>query len=127
MNIDCVGCEQTHDDRYLCDAGKQLLDAVAARAGSYNMPTLDLSDDPIPAELAQIADVVMRQITVQAATGEVAGMPRPMLIISGVGLDGKPLPRWVYIGAEREVAAARDLFNRMCSLAIEAARKGRRK
>jgi hypothetical protein len=65
VDVDCPGCEQRHDDRYLCDPGKQLLDAIAARAGSYVLEPIGF-DEPVPAGLDQVADVVMAQFTVTA-------------------------------------------------------------
>lgn len=124
-DMDCPGCEQRHDDRWLCDPGKALLDAIAARAGSYTLDPIAF-DAPVPAGLDQVADVVMAQITVTGGTAEVAGVPRPLLVISGMDMAGKPLPRWLHIGTVQELTRTRNLFDRMVSLAIDAARQGRR-
>lgn len=120
----CPGCEQHHDERWLCDPGKALLDAIAAKAGSYTLDPIQF-DAPVPAGLDQVADVVLRQFTVNAGTAEVGGIPRPLVVLSGRDQGDQPLPRWVYIGTIPELQKARDLFARMVSMAIESARQGR--
>lgn len=123
-DIDCPGCEQRHDDRWLCDPGKALLDAIAAKAGSYTMEPIGF-DEPVPAGLDQVADVVMSQLTVTGGTAEVGGVARPLLVISGRDMAGRPLPRWLHIGTVQELTRSRNLVDRMVSLAIDAARQAR--
>lgn len=120
--IYCHACEQHHGDRWMCDAIKAFIDAIAARAGSYNLDPIDF-DQPVPAEVAQVADVMVRQFSVAAGVAEVAGTMRPLLIFSGRDQGNNVLPRWLYIGTVHDILRARDLFNRMVSLAIDQARK----
>ena len=123
VDISCPVCEQVHPERYLCDAGKAFFEAIKARAGSYTLEPMEF--DQIPAELGQVADAVLRSFTVAAGTAEVGGVPRPLIILSGNDMDGKPLPRWLYIASIQDLQRARDLFTRMVSMAIDQARKQR--
>jgi hypothetical protein len=120
--VDCHWCEARHGARYLCDPVKLYLEALVARAGSYTLPTTEFPEDPIPLP-PELGDILLRQVTVMGGTGDVAGTRRPLIVISGRGADGQPLPRWVYIDTVQNIQRVRDLFNRMCSLAIDAARR----
>lgn len=72
MAHDCRLCRTRHGDRYLCDPGRALIDAMYARGESYNMPTIEL-DEPIeaPHTLGDLhkpgGDRLMRQLVVNAA------------------------------------------------------------
>lgn len=120
----CAWCETEHDERYLCDPVKEMLDAMARRGESLTMPTMEFTE-AMPVMPAELGDVFMRQLTVQAGIADVGGVTRPVIILSGRGFDGKPLPRWTYVCSVADMQRTRDLFNRMCSIAISRARAGR--
>ena len=121
--VDCPWCETRHGGRYLCDPVKLYLAAIAAKAGSYDLPNLEF-DKPVefPPELG---DVLMRQFVVNGGTADVGGVRRPLVVITGRDAQDKPLPRWTFIGTTQEIVRIRNTFDRMVSLAIDAARKHR--
>lgn len=120
----CRSCEQHHGARWLCDSSKALIDAIIEKANSYELEPIKF-DDPIMADADQVADVLMRSVTINAGAADVAGIARPLVILSGLDQYGKPLPRWLYIASIQDLQRTRDLFSRMVSIAIEEARRRR--
>lgn len=116
----CQWCDSEHDERYLCDPVKAYLAAIHTKAGSYDLPDIEFSEPvTIPAELG---DVLMRQTVINGGTAQVGGVHRPVIVITGRDSVGAPL-RWTVIGNPQDITRLRGTFDRMCSLAIDAARK----
>ncbi len=123
---ECPYCDQHHEARYLCDPAAKMLDAIRARGASFTMPTIEL---PAPVPAAELGmrlgldpdDRVLQQLVAMAGTIPVAGVTRPVLILTGRTPDG-PLGRWVYPGTPDEIEGAARLVTRMSRLAIRTAR-----
>jgi hypothetical protein len=120
---ECRYCDQVHEPRFLCDPAKRFLDAVAAQGQRFDMPTMELDEPILGADLFGAGTVLMQQVVVLAATVPVAGTPRPVLIFTGTDSEGRPLPRWLYPGAASEIRRAVKLVSDMGELAIRTARK----
>jgi len=119
--IHCPWCDTEHDERYLCDPVKAYLAGIVAKAGSYDLPDIEFSEPvTIPPELG---DVLMRQTVINGGTAQVGGVHRPVIVITGRDSTGAPLPRWTVIGSPQDLTRLRNTFDRMCSLALGAARK----
>ncbi len=127
---DCRWCELTHDANLLCPPARKILDALAAKGAEGNMPDLDCPDEPIAGRLFGIGDdpgdTLIRQLVVQAAVTPVADVPRATLIYTGQDAEGKPLPRWVHVGTDADIANAARLVASRAELAIRTAAGQRR-
>ncbi len=128
--IDCRWCELTHDANLLCPPARKILGALAAKGAEGNMPDLDFPDDPIDAKLFGLGDdpgdTLIGQLVVQAAVTPVADVPRATLIYTGQDADGRPLPKWVHIGTDEDIANAARLVASRADLAIRTAAGQRR-
>lgn len=120
--IRCNYCRQRHMPRFLCDPAKAYLDAVHARAGSFDMPTIELPDvvPPVPG-LGEPGDTLIAQLVVQGAAVELEnGVTHPAVVFTGRDPAG-PLPRWLYVGTDDELRGAAELVREMTELAIRRA------
>jgi hypothetical protein len=120
---ECRYCDQVHEPRWLCDPAKRFLDAVAAQGQRFDMPTMELDEPILGADLFGAGTVLMQQVVVLAATVPIAGTPRPVLIFTGTDSEGKTLPHWLYAGAASEIRRTVKLVSDMGELAIRTARK----
>lgn len=123
VTTECRYCDQVHDARFLCDPAKRFLDAVAAQGQRFDMPTIELDEPYLGADVFGPGTVLLQQVVVMAATVPVAGVPRPVLIFTGTDAEGKPLPQWLYAGAASEIRRTVKLVSDMGELAIRTARK----
>jgi hypothetical protein len=121
----CWCCERRHEPRWLCDPAARILAELRRRGMEGNMPTIELPE-PLPAQQMGLGDNtrLVRQIVVQAATVDVGGIPRPVVIFTGRDFEG-PLPRWLYAASEEEMTALSQLVADMTSLAVRTAAKQR--
>ena len=112
---------QRHKARLLCDPAKKVLDALAARGQSFDLPEVELVE-PLPMDaLSGPGDTrIMRQLVVEAATTVVVGVARPALVITGRDFAG-PLPRWLYVSDDEGLLRATEMFVAMARTAIRRA------
>lgn len=123
---DCEYCGGHHDDRYLCDVGKRVLDQLVARHMVMTTPILEFPEAPIYTADLPGDDVVLAEITVQAATVPIDGTTHlmPALVFSGSSLANTPVPRRVYATSTHEMLRFVNLVERMAQLAIRTAARG---
>lgn len=124
----CVWCEHHHAETYCCPPVRAMLAAMKARGESLTMPTLEFPDGPIAPlpGLGEPGDQLLAQVVVQAATvPDALGVVRAGLMFTGRDPRGKPLPRWLYVGTDREVADVAKLVEDMAGLAIRTATRQR--
>lgn len=130
ITVDCRWCAARHTARFLCDPARKILNALYARGMEGNMPSIEFPA-PIPAEQlgyklgGDPGDRLLRQLVINAITLDVAGIPRPGLILTGQDNAGDPLPRWVYAADDAGIRAAAKLVDDMGRLAIRTAAKAR--
>lgn len=107
--------------RFLCDAAKGVLDALAARGASFDVPFMEFQDS-VPADALGLhpGDELLRQVTVSAGLVDIAGVTHPVLVFSGQGRRG-PLPRWYFPGGDGQLLGVADLVRRSAELAISRA------
>lgn len=124
----CRYCETAHDERYLCDPAKRFLDAVVERGESLTMPDVEFTAPVDSLELGlglnpAAGDRLLRQLVISAATIPHSAIGHvPAVMLGGQDAYGRPLPRWLYAGPRSELRRARDLLDRMVSLAVRTAR-----
>lgn len=121
--IKCGFCASLHEPRFLCDPAKRVLDALIERGMSFNMPTLEFPQPLSGQELGLGApgDKLVAQLVVMAGVVDAAGIPQPMLAITGRAHDGAVLPRWIYPATDEDILRTRDLVVDMADLAIRTA------
>ena len=117
-STECPWCERAHDDRYLCDTARLVLDGVRARADELRLPTTELSK---PVWGTADGLVLLRQIIVRAAVIPIGGIDRPALIFTGQDQGGRQLDRWAYVGTKKQVHETVKLVSDMGQLAIRRA------
>jgi len=128
----CRYCEQTHDDRWVCDQIKRILDALYARGAELTMPDVTFPA-PIPGhELGMgldpaAGDRVVAQVVVNAAVVDLGDVAKPVLIFTGLDSYNQPLPRWAFPGDPVDLDNLIGLMRRMAALAIRTARQQNRR
>lgn len=128
----CRYCEQDHDDRYLCDSIKRVIEALYARGTEFNMPDVTFPD-PLPLHELGLGldgskgDALMLQTVIQAACLDMNGVTKPALIFTGVDHIGRPLPKWLIAGDPADIDRGVQLHQRMAGLAIRTARQSNRR
>lgn len=124
----CLYCTRDHGQRWLCDQGKRVLDAMIARGMEMNMPTLEFPE-PIPMDqqpgLGQV-DALLAQLVVMGATVDIAGRHQPALMFTGVTAHGERMPRYLYPGGDDDLRRASQLVSDMTVLAIRTAAEANR-
>jgi hypothetical protein len=124
----CRYCDQRHDPDRLCAPARRILDAMVERGMSFNLPTIEFAE-PLPAnELGlgmRAGDALVLQLVIEAATVPLAGVLRPMVILTGRSVHGGEMPRWFYAGDEDDMARLRELVNDTTEMAVRAAAEGR--
>lgn len=123
-DIDCPYCSGHHDDRYLCDIGKRVLDTLNARRMVMTTPILEFPDAPVydlPGD-----QVLVREIIVMSATVPIEDTEHlvPTLVFTGRDARDQPLPRWLYATDAHELLRFVSLVERMAHSAISAAARG---
>ena len=128
----CRYCEQTHDDRYLCDPMKRLIDALYARGAELTIPDVTFPE-PIPDHERRLGidsdagDALVAQLVAQAGLVDVAGVAKPVLVLTGLDSRQRPLPRWYVPGDPEDLDNLVGLVKRMVGLAIRTARQTNRR
>jgi hypothetical protein len=87
------------------------------------MPTIELPEPINHADAFGQDTVLIAGLVVKAATAEVAGTARPVLIFTGEDVDGRVLPNWLYAGEPAAIRRTVKLISDMGALAISTARK----
>lgn len=122
--IHCPWCDSRHMPRFLCEAAASILAEMHQRArekaDANTMPTLDF-DEPVERG-PDWEPVLMTQLVVEAVHVPVGAHRTPGIIFTGRDQHGKPLPRWLYVGQERELRALQELVNGRVERALSAAR-----
>lgn len=121
--IDCRYCEETHGDLLLCGPAKRFLDAVLEQGRRFDMPTLEFGQPMTDPGILGDDTVLLAQFVVKAAVVPVAGMCRPVLAFTGVAIDGRPLPNWLYAGTPGDIRRTVKLVADMGEMAIRRARQ----
>jgi len=124
----CRLCERTHGQRWVCDAMQRIVTALYARGTELTMPDVTFSEPIMGHELGlgldpAAGDRLAAQITVTAATIQVAGSWKPTLILSGLDSYSRAMPKWVYAGDPVDIDSVTQLMHRMAGLSIRSARK----
>lgn len=119
--IRCPFCRERHMPRFLCDPANAVLLALKERAASFDLPPMELPE-PVPAAALGLdpGDRLLRQLVVNAATVDVAGVRQPVLVFTGRDGQG-PLPRWYFAAEDEKLLATAGLVDQMARLAISRA------
>lgn len=122
--IQCRWCTEHHQPRLLCDPAKKILDALYARGMDGNMPTIEFPA-AIPAEELGMGlgpgDRLVRHLVVHAATVDLAGVARPMVILTGRDTSDEVLPKWCYAADDDGMEHLVGLVTDMAALAMRTA------
>jgi len=135
----CPWCGQRHTTTYLCAPAAQMLQLHAAQRAAQGLDPMTV-DFP---EMVQVSgpgpqlkgdlkldnrDSIMRRVTVMSSGTEVDGIADlvPTLVITGVDFDGKPLPRWIYLGTPAEIRNVVELVRDRAEHAISSCYPGRK-
>lgn len=127
----CRWCEQDHDERYLCDSIKRLVDALYARGTELTFPDVTFPE-PIPGHELGLGldvtrgDALMAQVVVQAGCLDLDGVAKPALILTGLDTYRRPMPKWLFAGDPLDLDRTVRLVQRMAALAIRTARQQNR-
>lgn len=124
---ECRYCAEPHGSSLLCGPAKTVLDALYARGMRFDMPAIEFPEPLTHAGAFGAGTVVCRQVVVKAGVTEVAGVARPVLILTGQDLDGNVLPEWLYPADDEDLRRLVKLVTDMGEMAIRRARDQRRK
>ena len=122
---ECRYCRETHGSLLLCEPAKRVLDALADRGQRFDMPTIEFPEPVMEADAFGDRTVLCAQLVVKAGTTPVAGIPHPVLILTGQDLAGEVLPQWILPGAGPDLEHFAQLVAEMTEMAIRRARKER--
>ena len=118
----CRYCDQDHDERFLCDPARKVLDALYAQGQRFDMPTIEFPDPINHADMFGENTVAVAGLVVKAGVTEVAGVPRPVLIFTGTDSDGRTLPSWILVSHPAGIKQTIKLVSDMGLMAIRRAR-----
>ena len=124
---ECRYCAETHGTMLLCEPARRVLDALYAQGQRFDTPTIEFPEPVTHAGAFGGSTVLCRQVVVKAAVTEVAGVPRPVLILTGQDLDGNVLPEWLYPAGDDDMRRLTELVADMGEMAIRRARDMRGK
>lgn len=128
----CRYCETEHDERYLCDQIKRLVDALYARGAELTVPDVTFPE-PIAAHELGLGldpakgDRLAAQIVVEAGVVDVNDIARPVLFFTGLDSYRQPLPKWMFVGDAQDIDGVARLVSRMAALGIRTARQQNRR
>ena len=120
----CRYCTETHGTLLLCEPARRVLDALYARGQRFDMPTIEFPDPITPADAFGENTVICAQLVAKAAVTEVAGVLRPVLILTGRDIAERVLPSWVLPGDGDDMRRFSKLVSEMTEMAIRRAREG---
>jgi len=121
--VKCRWCRTNHRGDLLCSSAKKILNALYARGMEGDMPTIQFPEPLEPDRLGlglTADDRLVSQLVVNAASVTVADAPHPALIFTGRDPYGRTLPRWFYVGDDREMVRLVALVSDMADMAIRA-------
>lgn len=118
----CRYCNDSHDEQFLCEPAKRVLDALLERGQRFDMPTIEFPEAINHPDMFGPNTVIVAGITIKAGLVEVAGTPQPTLIFTGNDLSGAPLPNWIYVASVVDIKRIMKLVNDMGTMAIRRAR-----
>ena len=117
--VDCMYCRKRHTDRFLCDPAKRLLESMAERGKSFDMPSVEFSEGLPDLNLGSPGDVLLAQLVVKAAkVQDNAGVNHPAIIMTGRAVDGTVLPQWLHANTDAQLRKSARLIHDMTELAI---------
>jgi hypothetical protein len=119
---ECPYCAQVHGRLLLCEPARKVLDALQERGMRFDMPTIEFPDPVHAAGMFGSGTVLVAQFVAKAAIVPVAGVTRPVLILTGQDASGSVLPEWMYPGSPAELRRASGLVREMTEMAIRRAR-----
>lgn len=119
--IRCRYCENEHGDLLLCDPAKRVLDALAERGQRFDMPTVEFPEPITGPGAFGDGTVIVAQVVAKAGVTEVAGVNRPVLILTGRDIAGNVLPEWVHPGDAEGLRKVSKLVSDMTEMAIRRA------
>ena len=117
----CRYCTETHGDLLLCEPARKVLDALLERGMRFDMPTIEFPDPITTADAFGADTVIVANVVVKAGVTEVAGVNRPVLILTGQDIGGKVLPQWLYPGDADSLRRTSKLVDDMTEMAIRRA------
>lgn len=119
--IRCRYCENEHGDLLLCDPAKRVLDALAERGQRFDMPTVEFPEPITGPGAFGDGTVIVAQVVAKAGVTKVAGVNRPVLILTGRDIAGNVLPEWVHPGDAEGLRKVSRLVSEMTEMAIRRA------
>jgi hypothetical protein len=120
---ECRYCAQTHGTLLLCEPARRVLDALYARGQRFDLPTIEFPEAITAADAFGEDTVICAQLVAKAAVTEVAGVPRPVLILTGRDIAERVLPSWLLPGDDEDMRRFAKLVSEMTEMAIRRARK----
>lgn len=95
--IDCPFCQQSHAALMMCPPARRVLEALQERGMRFDMPTLEFPE-PVEGAVGVFGGgtVAVAQIVAKSAVAEAAGVFVPVLVLTGVDAEGRPLPEWMF-------------------------------
>ena len=118
---DCRYCSRTHGTLLLCEPARLVLDALAEQGMRFDMPTIEFPEPITTADAFGADTVLVANVVVKAGVTEVAGVPRPVLVLTGRDIGGKVLPSWIYPGDAESLRRTSKLVSDMTEMAIRRA------
>lgn len=120
---ECSWCAKQHAIDFLCEPARELLAAIRARGDALNMPTIEF-DEPVNVDGLEAYLVAGWNAT--AACVDVAGVPRPAILLTPTLLSGPAPHGFLYPATDDGLRDFRDLIDRLVDMAIRAAETKRR-
>jgi hypothetical protein len=121
---ECRYCAETHGTLLLCAPARRVLDALLERGMRFDMPTLEFPEPVTPADAFGADTVICAQLVAKAGVTEVAGVMRPVLILTGQDIGGKVLPSWMLPGSGPDLRRFSKLVRDITEMAIRRALDG---
>jgi hypothetical protein len=122
---DCRYCDSTHGDLLLCEAARKVLDALQERGMRFDMPTLEFPGPVMEADAFGADTVICQNLVAKAGITEVAGVNRPVLILTGLDIAGRVLPSWLFPGDALSLRRNAQTISDITEMAIRRAREGK--
>lgn len=120
--IHCRYCDAEHGDLLLCQPAKRVLDALYAQGQRFDMPTVEFPAPITGPDAFGGGTVIVAQVVAKAGVTEVAGINRPVLILTGRDIAGNVLPEWIHPGDAEGLRKVSRLVHDMTEMAIRRAK-----
>jgi hypothetical protein len=118
---DCRYCTETHGTLLLCEPARRVLDALADQGMQFDMPTLEFPEPITSPDEFGPDTVLCAQLVAKAGITPVAGVPRPVLILTGRDIADRLLPSWLLVGDGKDLRNFSRLVKDMAEMAIRRA------